>query len=470
MRTLGPANDTGNAMVKWLKAALDYLPQWIEFQMRLHEQPGCMVAVAHKGRIILEEAFGHADLVKGTPLTPRHRFRVASHSKSFTAAGVMKLREKDKLRLDDRIGRYVDDLHPEVGQVTIAQLLSHSAGIVRDGPDSGQFVDRRPFLEAKELKAQLTAAPTIEPNTRFKYSNHGYGLVGFLIEAVTGEPYLSWIKREIVDAAGLDETFPDMPLPKGTPLACGHSSKLPLGRRVTIPGNYPTRAIAPAGGFISTARDLARYFEQLSPNAKRSVLSVESRHEMIRGQWRDPHSSVERYYGLGISRGSLGGWDWFGHSGGLQGYISRTCVLPEQELALSVLTNSVDGHAHLWVDGAIHILRTFSENGAPLRSVSGWAGRWWTLWGAIDLVPMGGKVVVASPAYFNPFVDASELQVHNRNGGRIVLAGGYAIHGEPARLVRNNRGDILEVWLGGVRFLREAKVAKEMESRYRKRR
>ena len=103
-------------MTKWLKAALDYIPQWLEFQMRQHEQPGCILAVSHKGRIVLDEAFGYADLIKGTALTPRHRFRVASHSKSFTAAGVMKLREKNKLRLDDPVGRYVDDLHRGVAQ------------------------------------------------------------------------------------------------------------------------------------------------------------------------------------------------------------------------------------------------------------------------------------------------------------------------------------------------------------------
>ena len=69
----------------------------------------------------------------------------------------------------------------------------------------------------------MRAAPIIEGNTRFKYSNHGYGLAGFVIEAITGEPYRTWIKREIVEAAGLDETLPDMPLPRGTPLARGHS-------------------------------------------------------------------------------------------------------------------------------------------------------------------------------------------------------------------------------------------------------
>jgi len=452
-------------MLKWLKPAIDYLPRWLEFQMRWHEQPGCVVALAHRGRIVLEAAFGHADAVKRTPLTPRHLFRVASHSKTFTAAGIMKLREQKKLRLDERVGRYVDALHPALARATIAELLSHSAGVVRDGPDAGQFHDRRPFLGAAELRTQLKAPPVIKRNTRFKYSNHGYALLGLLIEALSGEPYVSWIQREIVAAAGLDETFADVPLPKGTPLARGHSSKLPAGRRLVIPGDYRTNAIAPAGGFVSSARDVARFFAQLAPKSKESVLSVASRREMIRRRWRDPHSSIERYYGLGIISGSLAGWDWFGHSGGLQGYITRTVVLPGQELTVSVMTNSIDGLAHFWLDGAIHILRTFARHGAPARRLRHWTGRWWTLWGAIDLVPTAAKVLVATPAYFNPFMDAAEIK-----NQRIALAGGYASHGEPARLVRDRRGAIVEAWLGGTRYLREGNVAREMKSRYAKRR
>src|SRR6185369_2303824 len=177
--------------VKWLAPALDYLPRWLELQLRAHEQPGCVIAVAHRGRIVLEEAFGVASLASGARLTPRYRFRVASHSKSFAAAGVMRLCEQKRLRLDDRAGRYVSGLHPAAARATIEQILSHSAGLVRDGADSGQFNDRRPFLRRDELMADLAAAPPLRPNTRFKYSNHGYGLIGLIVEALTGEPYRS---------------------------------------------------------------------------------------------------------------------------------------------------------------------------------------------------------------------------------------------------------------------------------------
>ena len=105
----------------------------------------------------------------------------------------------------------------------------------------------------------------IEPNTRFKYSNHGFGLLGLLVEAVTGESYRDWTEREIVAAAGLEETEPDMPIGKGTAFARGHTGKLIVGRRLIIPGDNPTNAIAPAGGFVSTAGDTARYFAQLCP-------------------------------------------------------------------------------------------------------------------------------------------------------------------------------------------------------------
>ena len=461
-------------MEKWLVAALDYLPRWIEFQMIASEQPGCSLAVAHKGKIVLEAAFGHADCKRGLRLTPRHRFRVASHSKSFTAAAIMKLREAGKIGLDDRIGEHVGGLHPSIHETRIAQLLSHGAGIVRDGADSGQWTDRRPFLDEAALRTDLASGTVLEPGSRFKYSNHGYALLGLAIEGLTGESYRDWVGREIVAASGLVETTPDSSSALGSPrvpFARGHSTKLPLGRRVVVPGDNPTHALAAATGFVSTASDLARFYASLAPDARRSVLGAPSRREMARRLWRDPHSSVERWYGLGTMSGALADWEWFGHAGSFQGTVTRTVCLPVQQLAVSVLTNAADGAAHTWIDGALHVLRAFSRHGATSRRTAAWQGRWWSLWGAIDLLPMRDKVLVAHPLLANPVLDASEIEVlgPRRAGvaqGRVALAGGFANHGEPVRLLFDARGRAREFWFSGSKLLPQAKVERELSDRY----
>ena len=111
---------------------------------------------------MLEAAFGSANLATGQPLTPRHRFRIASHSKTFTSAGILKLREQKKLKLDDEVGTFIPGLHKNVAQATLAQLLSHGAGLVRDGADGGQFAGTRPFYTEEELLTDFARAPIID--------------------------------------------------------------------------------------------------------------------------------------------------------------------------------------------------------------------------------------------------------------------------------------------------------------------
>ena len=193
---------------------------------------------------------------------------------------------------------------------------------------------------------------------------------------------------------------------------------------------------------------------------------------MTRRQWRNPHSSVEGFYGLGIMSGTVGDWDWFGHTGSFQGYISRTAVIPSRELSITILTNCNDGQALFWVDGAIHILRAFHKRGAPKPRLRDWTGRWWGMRGAADLVPIGDRVVVANPHAFNPFMDTTEIEVTGRDSGRILLAGGYDSHGQTARLTRNKSGKITDIWIAGGNLRPEHVLADEWERRYgsRKRR
>ncbi len=449
----------------WLGAALDYIPSWLDYQIEQTQQPGCLLAIVHRGRIVLEHAVGMADIDTGEKLTPRHRFRIASHSKSFTAAGILRLRDQGKLRLDDPVGTFIDGLHRKVARATLAQILSHTAGFKRDGDDAGAFEGRRPFVSAAELKAEFSEPPVIDAGVRLKYSNRGYSLLGLVIEAVTGEPYEKWMAREVIAAAGLKETTPDMPLPSGARFARGHTLRLPLGRRLVVPGTYRMEAVASAGGFVSTAADTALFFNQLSPDARHSILSAASRREMTHRLWRNPHALIEGYYGLGLMCGTTHGWNWFGHGGSLLGYISRTLTVPDIDLTVSAMTNVADGWAQPWSDGILSILRTFRINGPPARRVAGWTGRWWGSFGAYDLVPMGDKVLVASPLLVMPFAEATEIAVTARDSGQVALASGYGSHGEAVRRVRSSAGRVTELWIGASRAVPRARAATELKRR-----
>jgi CubicO group peptidase (beta-lactamase class C family) len=335
-----------------------------------------------------------------------------------------------------------------VADTTITQLLSHAAGIMRDGRFSSHWQVTAPFFDDPALRDELSLPLVIDANTRFKYSNLGFGLLGLTIEAITGEPYLGWIAREVVAASGLENTVPDMPVADGVPLAFGHSGRLPFGRGA-IDGHRPTFALAAATGFVSTAGDLARFFASLDPAAQKSVLSPASRREMARRHWHVPHSSEPRYYGLGTMLMEIAGHALIGHGGSFPGFISRSATIPDWGLSLSIVTNSVDGPANAWLEGIVSIMDRFSTHGAPTKKVADWASRWWTLWTAIDLVPMGDKVYVANPGGLKPFVDEAELDITGPDEGRISLANGFGSHGEPVKRSFDAAGHLERLLLGG---------------------
>lgn len=451
-------------MTDWVKPALDYVQSWLDFQVRQADLPGLQFAVRNHGELVAARAYGKPAASAGALLTNEHVFRVASHSKTFTAAAIMKLVDAGKVRLDDRADMHVDGLHPAIGTATIRQLLSHSAGVVRDGADAAYWQLRRPFLSASELRDALTQPPIIEANTRLKYTNHGFGLLGLVIERVTGESYNSWIAREIVGAAGLERTWPDIP-PDRAKLARGHGIRALTGVRRENTLDVATGALASATGFSSTASDLTQFFWQLAPNAANAWLSQAARREMTRRHWRVPDQTVERHYGLGTIQGGEGDWAWFGHSGAFPGCFSHTIVVPSFGLSVSLIVNSVEVSPLVLSDGVIAILRTYREGGAPSVATSAWTGRWWTGWAVLDLVPLRDKVLVAAPALANPMMDAIELSAISGDTARISKAGGFLSYGETAGLKRDASGKATELRIGAGRWLTEAALVAEQTER-----
>ena len=114
----------------------------------------------------------------------------------------------------------------------------------------------------------------------------------------------------------------------------------------------------------------------------------------------------------------------------------------------------------------MHILRAYATHGAPKRRVRDWSGRWWGTFGAVDLVPVGNLVLVANPQLLNPFMDASEIEVTGRDSGWISQAAGFQSFGQAVRRVRNKRGVVTDIWLGGGNLKRANALAAELERRY----
>ena len=214
---------------------------------------------------------------------------------------------------------------------------------------------------------------------------------------------------------------------------------------------------------------MARFFSQLAPDSPQSIPSPASRRQMAQCRWRDPCNLFESHYGLGTMLSAPGPREWMGHTGSLQGFLSRTARYPALDLTVTVLTNAQDGLSTEWVEGIASILGAFQQHGAPGTKEAAWAGRWWSLWGASDLVPMGKVVCQVAPAMFVPFNAATtELAVTRRDTGVVQKASAYASPGQPVRRVRDASGTPTELWVGGTQLLPKDAMLAEATRRYRK--
>jgi CubicO group peptidase (beta-lactamase class C family) len=323
----------GNAMANLdkngLRDALAYVDQWIAFRHEFRDIPGLVVAVRYADELVLSKAYGFAQLEPSIPMTTRHIFRIASHSKTFTATAIMQLVERDRLRLDDRASAYVPWL---TSDVTIRQLLNHVGGIIRDGVDADFWRVEEPFPDLSVLRELAPESTILPTNTMFKYSNIGYALLGLVIEAVSGTAYNQYVKEHLVERLGLSDTGPEFHSGVVDRVVTGYTANRLGVPRQPVP-NIDTRVMSPAAGFYSTAEDLCRY-AAAHWLGDETLLSDASKREMQHPAWNVEHS--EDRYGLGFSVQVVGERQLVGHGGGFPGQSTRTLIDPVDQLVVVV--------------------------------------------------------------------------------------------------------------------------------------
>ncbi|WP_299958300.1 serine hydrolase [uncultured Modestobacter sp.] len=442
-------------------AAAPYLESWLEHQRRRQRVPGVQAAIRVGDRLVLDTALGQADATTGEPLTGRHLFRIASHSKTFTATAVLQLVEAGRMRLDDPIGRWVPELAdraPAAAAVTVRELLGHQAGVVRDGADTDYWQLLHPFPDAAAL-LDIVAAPgglTFGRNEHFKYSNIGYSLLGLAIEAASGRPYNTFVQQEVVERLGLADTGPELDPAREAEYAAGHTGLFDGETTRLRVDHVDTRAMAAATGFYSTARDLTSY-GAAHFTGDPTLLTDESKRLMRRPESEvSAHGRPARRYGLGLDLDTVGDRKLVGHSGGYPGHITRTWIDPEAQVVVSVLTNSIDGPADSLARGLLALLDLALD--APERdedtpdpaSLSRWTGRWADLWGPADVALLGGRLVMLHPNAPAPAEEWLELTVEDDRTLRYESVAGFASAGETVEYEWGPDGTATSIRAGGM--------------------
>ena len=265
---------------------------------------------------------GLGDVTRHTPMRTNNHFKIASLTKTYTAAVVLQLVAEGKLALDDTVEQRLPGLIPNGNKIIIRQLLNHTSGLAEFENDprylkpylAGNFAYR--WTPRQLVRMGVSHKPTFAPGRGFSYSNTNYVVAQLIVERATGRTLGAELKRRIFAPLHLDETsFPTKP---GLPSPYAHGYML-LGKPPATDVTGLSPSLAPgSGGIVSTAEEIADFYSALLSGRVLRPAQLKAMKTLV-SERTGKTIKTGSGYGLGIGRlgSSCGGW---GHSGELPGY------------------------------------------------------------------------------------------------------------------------------------------------------
>ncbi len=303
------------------------------------------VLVADRGEVVYQRAFGQANREWSVPNTLDTRFNIASLSKQFTAALILRLADEGRLDLEGSISDYLPEYRADVGQrVTLHHLLTHQSGI----PNYTSL----PYVWSDSLTQRYTTANLIrrfgsldlefEPGTHYRYCNTGYLLLAAIAERVTGESFDTLLTQRVITPLGLQRTGVDDRSTLVEKRAFGYE-RTTQGYRPVV-GMYMKNLLG-AGNLYSTVEDLFRWDQAWYTNAllsKKDVKALEKPYTEADANWIPPYLSTYGY-GVGLTDIELTkkkSVPMVFHSGHISGFSSFYARFPEDQQAVILLSNT----------------------------------------------------------------------------------------------------------------------------------
>ncbi|MCI0613276.1 beta-lactamase family protein, partial [bacterium] len=176
------------------------------------------VLIALNGNVLLKKGYGLADSKNNVPFTADTIFDIGSITKQFTAACILKLEMKEKLSVQDPITKYFDNVPADKQEITIHNLLTHSAGLIASLGEDEELIGREEYLK-KAFDSKLIHKPG-----KYDYSNVGYSILAAVVEKVSGEEYERFLYEQILKPAGMEHTSYVLPKWDHKQMAIGYSN------------------------------------------------------------------------------------------------------------------------------------------------------------------------------------------------------------------------------------------------------
>jgi CubicO group peptidase (beta-lactamase class C family) len=291
--------------------------------------PGLSLTVAAGGRIVWSVSCGYADLRSRRPVTAHTRFRIGSVSKTLTATALAEYAERRRVDLDASVERYVD-LPSHGGGITLRRLAGHVAGI-RHYESQAEAVNRRHFASVTATLALFAGDRLVaEPGTRFSYSSYGYDVIGAALEHVGARDFASLMREAVLGPAHMHETT--LATAPRAARATFYELEDSGGVRVAPPIDFSDRL--PAGGFLSTADDLARFGVALTNG---TLVGKETARMMFRSQRTT--AGEETGYGLGFEVHPSPFGLFVGATGAVDGGTAALLIHVKTGIVLALTTN-----------------------------------------------------------------------------------------------------------------------------------
>ena len=302
----------------------------IERLMASSGAPGAALEVVRDGQVIHQQAWGLADVERGTPYTPELAFEIGSVSKQFTACCLLRLAEAGKLALEDPLGKHLVDLPEAWRTIRIVDVLHHLSGIPDYEALAGYDYYNEPRRPEEVLAVAAGRPVDFAPGTRFAYSNTGYYLLSLVVERVSGKPFGTYLHEELFEPLGMSSTRAgsDAPVARAT----GYRSR--EGQPKAVPPIAWSSTYG-AGGIVSTFADLRRWDAALDGEriASRKWLA----------QLWEPATTTGGApvgYGAGWFLDPIRGVEAQSHSGGTNGFSCYYVRFPAEHLAVFVQMNA----------------------------------------------------------------------------------------------------------------------------------